>query len=412
MRLRPNLALLSLDGDAVVFSEESQHLLRLNAPAALLFRELQEGTCATELAQVLASEGPVALDEAEQWVTATLDCFRSCGLFEDGPGAPDASIPSAGLEILAARMAAECAPYAPFEPVAEERYRLLETCALIRFGHLAQVRLVRSVIGHLATDDHLTPSIVIDISAEMLDNGHLRSDVYRDGIAIGRAPRLSWLAPIVKGALWQSAINAHDFLFYIHSGVVGTGASCVLLPAASGGGKSSLTTALVHRGCRYFSDEVALIEATTFHVSPMPLAICIKSTGWDLMAPYCPGISLLPVHVRIDRKVLRYIPPPADAVEQVPMPVAHIIFPRYEQNAPTRLERVNRSEALGRIMDECVALRQRLDHTKVRQLVGWIAGIECYELTFSSLEAAAQLVMEATGSSRCGAADPGDLRRV
>jgi hypothetical protein len=116
----------------------------------------------------------------------------------------------------------------------------------------------------------------------------------------------------------------------------------------------------------------------------------------------------LPVHVRSDEKVLRYIPPPADSVEQVPMPVAHIIFPRYEEAASTRLERVKRSEALGRLMGECLALRQRLDQNNVRQLVRWIAGVECYELTFSSLETAAQLVAEATGSSRCGSASNND----
>ena len=411
MRLRRNLALMSLDGDAVVFSEQAQQLLRLNPPAALLFRELQKGTRASELAHVLAAEGLAALDEAEQRVTATLDAFGSCGMLEDGPVAP-VSMPSPDLEILASRLAAECLPYTSFEPVAEERYQLLETCALIRFGHLAQVRLVNSVIGHLATDPRLAPTIVIDISAQMRVSGHLRSDVYRDGVAIARASRLSRVAPVVKSALWQSAINAHDFLFYIHSGVVGAGASCVLLPAAAGSGKSSLTTALVHRGFRYFSDEVALIEATTFHVPPMPLAISIKNTGWDLIARYYPGIWSLPVHVRFDGKVLRYIPPPADAVKQVPMPVRHIIFPRYEQDAPTRLERIKRSEALNRLMGECLAMRRRLDDTKVRQLVGWIAGIECYELTFSSLETAVQLVIEATGSGRCGAADPGDLPRV
>jgi hypothetical protein len=404
MRLRANLALLPLDDDAVAFSEEAQRLLRLNPPAALVFRELQKGTAACELAHVLAAEGLVASEEAEQWVTATLDAFRSSGMLEDRPVAPVARTPSPGDDAETARQAANCAPYTAFEPVAEQRYRLLETCALIRFGHLAQVRLVRSVIGHLAIDDHFEPTIVIEINAKMLNNGHLRSDVYRDGIAVGRAPRLSQVAPIVKAALWQSAINAHDFLFYIHSGVVGTGASCILLPAAAGSGKSSLTAALVHRGFRYFSDEVALIEPTNFHVSPMPLAMCIKSTGWDLMARYYPGIWSLPVHVRSDGKVLRYIPPPGDAAEQIPMPVTHIIFPRYEQDALSRLKRVKRSEALGRLMGECLALRQRLDHKNVRQLVGWIAGIECYELTFSSLETAAQLVMEATGSGLCRSA--------
>ena len=404
MRLRANLALLPLDGDAVVFSEETQHLLSLNPPAAVVFRELQKGTPSSSIPHALAVEGLVASEEAEQWVTSTLDAFRSCGVLEDGPVAPVASTPSPGDDAETARQAANCAPYAAFEPVMEQRYRLLETCALIRFGHLAQVRLVRSVVGHLATDDPVSPTIVIDINAKMLDNGHLRSDVYRDGVAVGRAPRLSQMAPIVKAALWQSAINAHDFLFYFHAGVVGTGAGCVLLPAAAGSGKSSLTAALVHRGFRYFSDEVALIEPFTFYVSPMPLAMCIKSTGWDLIARYYPEILSLPVHVRSDGKVLHYLPPPADAAAQIPMPVRHIIFPRYEQDVPTRLERVKRSETLGRLMGECLALRQRLDHENVRQIVGWIAGIECYELTFSSLETAAQLVVEATGSSRCGSA--------
>jgi hypothetical protein len=77
------------------------------------------------------------------------------------------------------------------------------------------------------------------------------------------------------------------------------------------------------------------------------------------------------------------------------MPVSHIIFPRYEEAAPNQLERVKRSEALGRLMNECLALRQRLDQNNVQQLVRWIAGIECYELTFSSLEAATKLAAEA-----------------
>ena len=235
----------------------------------------------------------------------------------------------------------------------------------------------------------------MEISAKILDNGHLRSDIYRDREPIGRAHRLSRVAPIVKAALWQSAINAHDFLFYLHAGVVGTGTSCILLPAAAGSGKSSLTMALVDRGFSYFSDEVALIEPGTFRVPPVPLAMCIKSTGWDLMSRYCPQILSLPVHVRADEKVIRYIPPPENTAEQSAVPVSHIMFPRYEPDTPTRLERIDRSAALGRLMGECLALRQRLDQQNVRELVRWIAGIECYELTFSCLETARRLVVEA-----------------
>ena len=395
--LRAGLALLRLDGDAVVFSEETQHLVGLNRTAALLVEKLRDGVPPSELAHAFTSEGLAAPDEAQQWVAATLGALRSCGVLEDGAVAPAPANQTPEEDDAAARQAAECRPYRAFEPAAERRYRLLETCALIRFGHVAQVRLIDAVIGHLAVEDHGTPDILMEISAEILDNGHLRSDVYRDREPIGRARRLSHVAPIVKAALWQSAINAHNFLFYLHAGVVGTGTSCILLPAAAGSGKSSLTMALVDRGFSYFSDEVALVEPGTFRVPPVPLAMCIKSTGWDLMSRYCPQIASLPVHVRADEKVLRYFPPPpANTAEQIAVPVSHIIFPRYEPGSRTRLERINRSAALGRLMGECLALRQRLDQQNVRELVRWIGDVECYELTFSCLETARQLVVEAT----------------
>lgn len=387
-----DLALLPLESDTIAFSEAAQLLLSLNPSATLVVRELRRGAGASDVARVLAARGMVASEQATQWVEATLAALGSHGLLTNGPtspaspgGAPD------GAE------AAEVRPYTPFRPVTEQHYRLLETRALIRFGAWAQARLVNSVLGHLATDEPGVPSIVIDLKAEPLEHHRMRSDVYRDRLPIARARGLSCLGPIVKATLWQSAIDAHDFLMYIHAGVVGTGDSCVLLPAAPGSGKSSLTAALVHRGFRYFSDEVALIEPATFHVPPMPLAMAIKSTGWDLMARYHPGIESLPIHVRNDAKVLRYVPPPAYAAGQTAAPVSHIIFPRYEKDAPTRLTPVPRAESLGRLMGECLGLRRRLDHDNVRQLVRWMAGIDCYALDFSCLEAAADLVVEATG---------------
>ncbi len=193
-------------------------------------------------------------------------------------------------------------PYTPFEPVTERRYRLLETCVLIRYEAWAQRRLVNSVLGHVATDEACATSLVIEIKAERLPNYTMRSDVYRDGVPIGSARGLSFLAPIVKVAIWQQAVRAHDFFFYLHAGVVGTGLSALLLPAAAGSGKSSLTMALVHRGFRYFSDEVALVQPGTFHVPPMPLAMAMKDTGWKLMTRYFPNLELLPIHVHDDSR--------------------------------------------------------------------------------------------------------------
>src|SRR3954451_2665626 len=91
MRLRPDLALLPLDGDAVVFSEETQHLIGLNRTAAVLVDRLQNGARASELAKIFTSEGLAPADEAEQWLPATLLGLRACGMLEDGPAAPVAA---------------------------------------------------------------------------------------------------------------------------------------------------------------------------------------------------------------------------------------------------------------------------------------------------------------------------------
>jgi hypothetical protein len=394
-RFRPDLVLLPLDDELVLFSEQVQCLVGLNASAAVVFRHLQKGAAAPELARSLAREGLAPLDEAERWVTATLDALASQGMIAEGPAPAPPSVRTLEEDQRSAALRiAGVPPLVPFEPEAERRYRLLETCALVRFSHAGQVRMVDAVLGHLATDDDAVPTIVIDIKGRVMNNGHLRSAIYRDGSTVGWARRLSYLGPLVKATLWQSAVNAHDFLFYIHAGVVGAGESCILLPAAAGSGKSSLTAALAHAGFRYYSDEVALIERTTFRVPPMSLAICVKSTGWDLMARYYPDLPALPIHRREDNKVVRYIAPPAGAAQQQPAPVSHIIFPRHDKDAATELKPIPRSEALSRLMGECLALRQRLDLNNVGELVRWIAGIDCYALTFSSLDQATALVAQ------------------
>jgi hypothetical protein len=391
--LPADLTLLTLDGDAIAFSEQAQCLLSLNASAAMIVQALRQGADAAEVVRLLVGQGLATTEEAGRWVSATLDTFSAHGILGDGLASAGAG---ASDEDAATRQAAGVPPYAPFDAATEQRYRLLGSRILIRFGTLSQAGWVNSVIGHLATDDASASTVVIDIKATRLENGELRSDVYRDTVPVGCALRVSRLAPIVKSALWQSAINAQDFLLNIHAGVVASGERCTLLPAATGSGKTSLTAALVHRGFRYFSDEVALL-GPGFLVTPMPLAMGIKSTGWDLMTAYYPGILSLPVHLRNDAKELRYIRPSADALEKDPLPVSHIIFPHHVAGAPTSIERVPRSAALGHLMGECLALRLRLDPENVGRLMSWIGGIECFALTFSSLDEAVECVVAATG---------------
>jgi hypothetical protein len=395
MNLRPDLDFFPLDDELVVFSQEAQSLVGLNAAAAFLVRKLKDATPATALAAALSAEFGLEPDTADDWVASTLEALSSHDLLDDGRSSAFL-VPADVAEGQARkRRQAEMPSYQPFEVEVEAHYRLLETTALVRYATKAQMRMVDAVIGHLKLEGAASPDLVIEIAAAPWGENQLASNIYRDQQPEDKAEKLSKLGPLVKSALWVTAVNSYDFLLNLHAGVVTNGKSGILLPAASGSGKSSLTAALTHAGFRYLSDEVGLIERGTFRVPPVPLAVCVKAKGWNLMSRYFPEIATLPIHLRNDDKVVRYLPPRPASVQSEPAFISHIIFPRYAKAEKTMLQPLSRSAGFTRLMDQCLALSRRLDRDNVGDMIRWIAKIDCYALTFSSLDEAVALVQRA-----------------
>ena len=390
------LTLLPLDGDTIAFSERTQKLISLNPAAEFIIRELQRGSSQTSIVDRFVRQGAASAETAGEWVRSVRE---SLVLSSESPAVSDMGADDPATAI-AQDSAAEIPPYRPFTAKLEKRYRLLDVCYLVRYALRDQMNPVDAVIGHLASDEAFTPTDVIDIRGDRVDGGHIRSQVYRNREPIGEVRRPALLGPFVKSMIWQSAVKRYDFLFYLHAGVVGTGERCILFPAAAGSGKSSLTAAMTHRGYRYYSDEVALVQRQTFHVPPMPLAICVKDSGWEVMSKYFPNIANLFAHRRGDGKLVRYVPPPEDAASHQPAPVSHIVFPRYAKDGSTHLKPLRRAEALGRLMGECLALGQRLDRENVARIVNWMAGIDCYSLEFSSLDDAVELIAQVAPLAR------------
>ena len=394
MELRSDLSVFGLGDDFLVFSEEAQRLAILNHSAGLIVRRLMAGARPDEIAQEFVSNGLAAADAAPHWVADIIETLRTNRLTAgSSPGEEQrSSEPNPNT-----KPDPEALPPPPtYRIVAEKTYRLLGTRALVRFGLKDQVGWVDAALEHLSRGIEGPPDVIFDIPGEELPNGRRFATVYRDGQCLQANVRLFCIGPIVKSALWQSAVNAHDFLFNFHAGVVGHQGSCILLPGAAGSGKSSLTAALTHSGFEYFSDEVALIEPHTFKVPRVPLALCVKSTGWDAIAEYYPRILHLPTHRRADGKLVRYLRAIAvDAAHRLrSAPVRHIIFPRYEKDKVTEIRAIPRGEALERLTSECVAVRRRLTRDDAERLARWMAGIDCYALSFSSLGAAVGLVRQ------------------
>jgi len=388
-----------LDDAGVLFSEARQELHLLNPMATVIWSLLEEG--GDEPGIVAALRESHGLDEARsrQFVSVALADWRAKGFLDDA--APlTASDP--------ARDTATSAMGPPWESQAtrhERHYRLLSSHIAIRFSSDAQARVVHPVLEHLETAaDRLAP---MPTWFDIVESGE-RLLIYRDREYFAETRGLDALAPVVKSLFWVTVLRDHAYFLNIHAGVVSDGTACVVLPAPPGSGKSTLTASLVHAGFEFFSDEIALLQDTTLHVFPVPLAICVKDSGIEALADRFPQVRTLPLHRRGDGKRVAYMPPPAQRrpSSEHPRPVRALVFPRFEPGARTSLEPLPRAEALQRLLSQCLVVAQPLNVDRVETLVRWISGIPCYALDYGSTEGAVDAMVSVCPAPGGGSPGP------
>ncbi|MCP5370944.1 MAG: hypothetical protein H6907_04355 [Hyphomicrobiales bacterium] len=389
-RPAPGCALHILDDAGVVFSQASQDIFAFNTSATYIWCQMEEGLAPDAIARAYAETFACTGAEARDHVDQALASWTGLGLLAGT--APAAADPPARRSRFDPD---SVPPHREPAVVAQRRYRVARTAVRIRFTAADQEACVHPLLAHLESDDPAGDETVIDVVA--LGDGTMA--LYRDGAAAMDCPRMGLLAHKVKGLVWYCAVMGADYLFDFHAGVVGAGDRCLLLPAAAGSGKSTLTAALCHAGMQYLSDEIALLEAGTFRARPMPLALCVKDTAWDLLAPLYPDLAGLPAHERMDGKIVKYLPPPvnADPVPAEGLPATAVIFPRYDPDGPTELRPLAKNEALRRLLAECIVVSTALDQDQVRGLVDWIGRADTFDLPTASLAESVRLVLRYCG---------------
>lgn len=151
-------------------------------------------------------------------------------------------------------------------------------------------------------------------------------------------PMLEW------GLNWCVASRAHNYLI-IHAAVIERGGRAAILPAPPGSGKSTLCSALVHRGWRLLSDELALLRLDDGLLVPLPRPISLKNASLPLMRAYLSeSVFNSPVHDTM-KGTVGHLKAPADSVARSGEPArpAWVIFPRYEAGAAAELSPLSRA---------------------------------------------------------------------
>jgi Coenzyme PQQ synthesis protein D (PqqD) len=388
--------LFYVDGAGVLFAGATQELHLLNSTATLIWSLLEEGHDARSAAAALQTIYGLDAEQSTEFVTAALAEWRDKHFLEGASLDPSDLRPA----VDAIQSKENLPPWDEFSVNEERHYRILGSGFRLRFSSIAQARKVHPILEHLEVREGSSNETAVDIIE--VSN---RIVVYRDREGFADCANITELAPIVKAVVWVTTVNNHEYFLDIHAGVISDGSTCILLPAAPGSGKSTLTASLVHAGFQYFSDEVALLEEGTFNVFPVPLAICIKSTGMDVLAETFPILRTLEVHLRGDGKQVTYMPPSAGwlPASNDSRPVAALVFPRYTPGASTSFVPLSKGDALKRLLVECKVVSTPLDIAKVRALIEWISRTPCHSLSYGSTDGAISAVRSLFTSSAAAA---------
>jgi len=138
---------------------------------------------------------------------------------------------------------------------------------------------------------------------------------------------------------------SHLLLF--HSAAVERNGQVILFPAWPGSGKTTLCTALIHRGYRLFSDEFGLMDPDNGDFFPMPRLMPLKNESIQIIRDYLPEVILGHEIPKTQKGTIAHVRPPKESImrSEETAKAKWIIFPKWVAGSSLSLEPLPDSEA-------------------------------------------------------------------
>ena len=196
-------------------------------------------------------------------------------------------------------------------------------------------------------------------------------------------PFLEW------GLNWCIAQTTLQFVV-VHSAVVERGGDAVILPGPAGTGKSTLCAGLVMAGWRLLSDELALIDARTGLVTPVPRPISLKNESIDVIRIAYPDAILGPVAPHTRKGRLAHLRPPADSVARAGerARLRWIVIPHYVPDSQAAFSPCPKGPAFMRLAGDAFNYAG-LGEFAFQDLVQTVDRCECLNFQYGRIDEAA-----------------------
>lgn len=165
-------------------------------------------------------------------------------------------------------------------------------------------------------------------------------------------PKAQTFAMFEWGLNWVIANHAHPFLV-IHAAVVERDGRAIIFPGTPGSGKSTLCAALVLRGWRLLSDEMALISIEDGMVYPVPKPISLKNSSIPVIQNFSKEAVIGDVVENTAKGSVAHMRIPEICITESLKPAipACIVFPKYQFGAELTLNTLSQGQALIKVAE-------------------------------------------------------------
>lgn len=187
---------------------------------------------------------------------------------------------------------------------------------------------------------------------------------------------------------WCVSTRAHGWLI-IHAAVVEKDGCAAVLPAPSGSGKSTLCAALVTRGWRLLSDEMALVSLQDGSLTPVPRPVSLKNASIELIRAFAGAPVMSPAVPDTSKGMVAHLQAPAESVRRAAEAArpGWIVFPRYLAGARAQLTPAPRARAFMRLAENGFNYNL-LGAVGFEALGRLVESSACFEFSYSSLDEA------------------------
>jgi hypothetical protein len=351
----------------VVIGRQRDRLHLLNPVARFIREASRAGEGAGEIARALSARYGIPPEAALRDVQGALD--------------EQASVET-GTEIRRDAKARTQASRPAPAPHCEVAYRIADQAFVVRYGSAELFEVIDGLLAHLRIAAPGGTPKALDVWREdgcfnVLNQGVLRvQSPVRDSAVLG----------VLQEAA-ELAYRGRDWLTVCHACAVVDGTQCIVMPARSGGGKSTLAAALCHDGWTVMGDDVVPVDRGTHVAVSVPIPLNLKPTSLAVLSRFDSRIDRTPGFERGDGTIHCLVPRTfAEAPAAASYPVRLLVYPCYRPGAEAALRRLSQVESLQKLIRSDCMLPLPLEDDLVAELVAWIGGLPAYELVYGRLE--------------------------